>query len=319
MFLSNASEESIGAGPLAWIAPAVQSAAVLPVILDNQWIGVVGIGHTKPDALLPAGPATLPPLAHQLALTVANGRRQMQLSASLREQSALNALNQSLNQADDFDEVESLARANIGEFFDIPNWYLAVLNHDGSQVAFRPFVESGQARALKPQAPEGVIQHILVTRRPLLLMGDMDEELGTLGLPNRSSGARLEPGNPVQRQSLPGPALLAGDEPVGVIALEDRRNPDTFDENNTRLLAALAAQLAATIRRIRALQQMQAADQRAAELNDLYEQASRAIQLAQQDLVERNNRWPKPCAHAGGGRRNPNAGTGESAARFDAA
>ncbi|MEP7357884.1 MAG: GAF domain-containing protein, partial [Anaerolineales bacterium] len=285
--ITDAAGERIKASFLTWIAPEVQSAAILPLVLDDAWIGVVGVAHSQPNGLRPDGLAVLTPLAQQLASAVANGRRQSQLSSTLQEQSALNALSRALNQAADLDQVEATVSASIGSLFGVSHWYLALLNPEATQVAFRPFVEAGQARPMAPHAPEGVIHHILVTRRPLLLSGDIGSQLRELSLPNRGNRARPEAGDPSGAMAFLGVPLLAGDEPLGMIALEDRRSAGAFGDDRARLLAALAAQLAAAVLRLRAQEQMQQATQRVAELTALYEQSSQAMQAAQQELHER--------------------------------
>jgi GAF domain-containing protein len=178
----------------------------------------------------------------------------------------------------------------MGNLFSADNWFLAIFDSESNEVSFRPFVEGGQARPMESVAPEGVIHHILSTRRPVLLTGDIGAQLRELGLPSRGSRARLDAGDPSNAMAFLGEPLLAGDEPLGVIAVADRSSAEAFGEDKTRLLAAFAAQLASAMLRVRALEQTRQAVRQVAELNARYEQTSRAMQAAQRELNEQSAR-----------------------------
>jgi GAF domain-containing protein len=102
----------------------------------------------------------------------------------------------------------------------------------------------------------GLLEHVLRTRRPLLLSGDVAARARELG---------VEPVAPAPVAWLGAP-MLAGEEALGVIKILDFEDPAAFDQHNLEVLTIIAGQAAAAINNTRLL----------AEAREAFEELTRA-------------------------------------------
>ena len=137
------------------------------------------------------------------------------------------------------------------------NFRIALWDREADRFSFPVYVEDGVLRRVPPRPlANGVSEHVLRTRRPLLLSGDVRERARELG---------IEPVADVPVAWLGAP-MVAGEEALGVIAIQDYEDAAAFDQHDLEVLTIIAGQAAAAIRNTRLL-----ADARAA-----YEELSQA-------------------------------------------
>ena len=132
------------------------------------------------------------------------------------------------------------------------NFRIALWDREGDTFSFPVYVEDGVLRRVPPQ-PHGndLGEHVLRTRRPLLLSGDVLARARELG---------IEPVARIPAAWLGAP-MLAGEEALGVIALQDFEDAAAFDPHDLEVLTIIAGQAAAAIRNTRLLAEARAAYQ----------------------------------------------------------
>jgi len=130
------------------------------------------------------------------------------------------------------------------------NFRIALWDREADTFSFPVFVEDDVLRRVPPQPlANGIGEHVLRTRRPLLLSGDVLERVRELG---------VEPDAHVPSAWLGAP-MVAGEEALGVIAIQDFEDATAFDPHDLEVLTIIAGQAAAAIRNMRLLAEARAA------------------------------------------------------------
>jgi signal transduction histidine kinase len=110
------------------------------------------------------------------------------------------------------------------------------------EVSFPLAMEGGERVEWRSRrAGSGLTEYVLRTRRPLLIRGDVDSTLEQLRVESIGQLARCWLGVPI----------LAGDEVLGVIAVQSYRSSTAYDATHERVLATIGAQAAVAIQNAR--------------------------------------------------------------------
>ena len=132
----------------------------------------------------------------------------------------------------------------IAGLMTAPNFYVALLSPDGSQLSFPYFVDETVPAPPPARKPGyGLTEYVLHTGRPLLSTAD---ELTVI---LRDHSRYLPLGQPAALW-LGAPLLIDG-RPIGVITVQDYHNPQAYGEEEKRLLLFVADQVAAAVHRRR--------------------------------------------------------------------
>jgi GAF domain-containing protein len=130
------------------------------------------------------------------------------------------------------------------------NFVIALWDRAGDTLSFPVCVEDGVLRRVPPRPlGNGIGEHVLRTRRPLLLSGDVSARARELG---------IEPVGAMPAAWL-GAAMVTGEEALGVIVVQDFEDAAAFDQHNLEVLTIIAGQAAAAIRNTRLLTEARAA------------------------------------------------------------
>jgi signal transduction histidine kinase len=130
------------------------------------------------------------------------------------------------------------------------NFVIALWDRAGDTLSCPVCVEDGVLRRVPPRPlGNGIGEHVLRTRRPLLLSGDVSARARELG---------IEPVGAMPAAWL-GAAMVTGEEALGVIVVQDFEDAAAFDQHNLEVLTIIAGQAAAAIRNTRLLTEARAA------------------------------------------------------------
>lgn len=158
------------------------------------------------------------------------------------ELSVLNDIGTALSATLEMDVLARRIWEQIGRMMDTTNFFIALHDREYNRVLFPLWVDSGniagvdRARAFG----NGVTEHILITKQPLLLNGEVAAQLEQLGI------------SPMSRPcaSFVGVPIVTDGEAIGALALLDYAQPNRFGRHELGILSIVATQAGAAIRNV---------------------------------------------------------------------
>jgi hypothetical protein len=170
-----------------------------------------------------------------------------QLASRNRELGVLNEIGAALSASLDLDSLARRIYEQAGRMLDTTNCCVALHDEATGMLSFPLRVEGRQPLPDLTPRPlgNGLIEHVLRTRAPQLLNGDVREMAEALGLDvvGRPSTSWL------------GVPLLAEGRAIGVVAVQHLAGAAAYDDHDLEVLTLIAGQAAAAIRNARLLAQ----------------------------------------------------------------
>lgn len=154
----------------------------------------------------------------------------------------LNRLGQELTRSVKPEDVLELVFTAIGEVADNRNLYIALYDESKQEITFPVYTIDGERRQVAGRPlGNGMTEHVLHTKAPLLIPHDVPAYAASLGIANigRSSCCYL------------GVPLLSGEKAVGIIAVQDYEHEDVYTTADVELLSTIATQTAAALENAR--------------------------------------------------------------------
>lgn len=176
-----------------------------------------------------------------------------------RELKTLNDIGQALSHLTEPVEVLERIVVEIGKIMDNRNLFIALPDWSRDQMCFPIYTIRGEREPRKDRAiGKGITEYVLRTKAPFLVRGDMVATLRELAID--------QIGQP--SCSLVAVPLRAGDEAIGVLALQDYDREDAFDEHHVELLTTIAAQASSALEnsRLYSASQRELEDRKRAEM-----------------------------------------------------
>ena len=168
------------------------------------------------------------------------------LERRIGELNVLGGVSRAISSAITIDEVLEAIHRHCSELVDTNNFFLALLDRETGQVDIPLNTEAGKRLPRhRLQLGEGLTSLVIQRREPILIR-DMLEEAP--GLPIKPVWV-----TPTRTRSWLGVPLIAGDEVVGVMNVQDER-PGAYDQETLRVLTTIAAQAAISIRNAQLVQ-----------------------------------------------------------------
>lgn len=168
------------------------------------------------------------------------------LQERVEELSALNVIGRELARFLDLETLLDVIYRETGKVLDLRNFYTALYDST-AQVLHFPLVYEGGKRKEWISRPfgNGLTEYVIHTRQPLLLGENEEVEAARLGIRPVGKPSRSWLGVP----------LLAGDEVLGVMAVQNYEQNHAYDMRDLDLLSTIAAQAAVAIRNAQLYQQ----------------------------------------------------------------
>lgn len=167
-------------------------------------------------------------------------RINLDLERRVGELDVLGRVGREISSAIEIDQVLDVIRRHCSELVNTGNFFIALLDREAGLLELALNFEGGR-RMEKQQIRLGEgLTSLVIQRREPLLIGDLDREAGSLPIqPVQFPGMRA--------RSWLGVPLIAGDEVLGVMTVQDER-AEAYDEETVRVLTTIAAQAAISIR-----------------------------------------------------------------------
>jgi NtrC-family two-component system sensor histidine kinase KinB len=175
-------------------------------------------------------------IAHRLDLA------NRQLARRVRELDSLQAVGQALSASLDVENIVLAIYAQVARLMPAHEFYVALYDPQTEGITF-PLAVEGWKRVQwrSRQVGNGLTAYILKSGEPLLIQGDVKGRAAALGL------------NHIERELACwlGVPMMAGTEPLGVIAVQSYTDPGAYDTSHQRVLRTIAAQAAVAIHNAR--------------------------------------------------------------------
>ncbi len=160
------------------------------------------------------------------------------LERRVKELGGLQAVGQALSASLDLMTILEAIHRQVGELMPAHNFYVALYDPESDEVSFPLAVEDGRpVRWSARRAGNGLSEYVLRTRAPLLIHSEVAGTLQRLGVAAIGRPAASWLGVPI----------CAGQEPLGVIAVQSFSPNELYDEAHREVLVTIAAQTAVAI------------------------------------------------------------------------
>ena len=221
----------------------------VPMLYGDKAVGALVVGSYQRGAFDEGHQQTLTSVANQAAVALENARLFAERERRIDEMAVLNEVGRAISSTLQLDELMDLIHHQVGRVMDTTNLYIAFYDRDEDWVSFPFYIEGGQIRRHSPgrKASQGLTEHIIRSRQPLLLPDDVEGRMQELGIKVIGSSAKSWLGVP----------MIAGDEVLGIIAVQSYTTENVYDEEHLNLLPTIAAQAAIAIENARLYEQAQ--------------------------------------------------------------
>ncbi|MFQ6101845.1 MAG: GAF domain-containing protein [Anaerolineae bacterium] len=260
---------------------AATSELAVPVQIEERVLGVINVESRDPDAYTPADVQLLSTLASQAALALENARLYAQERRRADELAVINQAARRVSGSLDLREtldgiVEAAAELVPCVLAEISLWDEARQILTLQALRCEPERTYPIGRTFPPG--KGYTGWVVRNRRPLLVSNvDGRQDIRPDLLPGE-----------LPFKAYVGLPLLAGDELIGTLVLIHDR-PDSFDEDDLRLLEGLAGQAAVAVRNARLFEETRRKARELTALNAVAAAINQALDLGTllADAVER--------------------------------
>lgn len=162
------------------------------------------------------------------------------LERRVGELNVLGRVGRAISSALEIDDVLEAILTHCSELVDTSNFFIALLDREAGQVHVPLHTEGGnRLPARRIRLGEGLTSLVLQRREPLLIRDILQEEEA---LPIKPIHVTPRP-----TRSWLGVPLIAGDEVLGVMTVQDERVA-AYDEETVRVLTTIAAQAAISVK-----------------------------------------------------------------------
>ncbi len=219
---------------------AVRAALCVPVRLEDELVGLIYAVRHQAHPFSAAEETLFTVLAGRLAEAIDNAQAFQALERRVADLQILNQIGQSLSQALDLDTLLQSIHQQVDRVLDASSFLISLYERESHQFVDVYVMEKGEPLPVaRRPADQGLTGHIISTRQPLLL-STQDENTAFL----QAQGLELVG---EQAKCWLGVPLVAGDEVVGVMAVQNYEQEGLYDEQDVSLFATIAAQAAVAL------------------------------------------------------------------------
>lgn len=191
-------------------------------------------------------------VATQLSLALENAYLFQQTEAQAWELEVLNNMGRDLSELLEVDEIIKIIYKYTSLLMDTSSFAVVFYDEKTETLSFPFFEEENETIDIPPMhKKKGLVQHVIDSKRPLLIAKDIDATREKLGL------EKIVVGEP--SKSWLGVPMLIGDEVIGAIILQNQKRANVFDEHDQDLLLSIARQGVISIQNAKLFSQTQVA------------------------------------------------------------
>ncbi len=213
-------------------------------------------------------------VADQLGLALQNARLYMQTERQNKDLAVLNQIGRELANLLKEEQIISNVYKFTSELMNTNSFFIAIYNDTAKEISVPLAYSAGQPVTVpNRRLGKGLSDHVIRTRQPLLLNGDVNRQIKEMGLEIVAFGKDKLP------VSWLGVPLISSDKPMGVLVCQSLETPNLYGERERDLLIAIAAQTAIAITNAQLLAQTEQQNSELATLNQMAGQLSSRLNI----------------------------------------
>jgi GAF domain-containing protein/CheY-like chemotaxis protein/tetratricopeptide (TPR) repeat protein len=240
-----------------------KSALFVPLTVGDEVRGVISLQNVdRENAFGESDVRLLETLASSMSVALENARlfeAERQRNAEL---AIINSVQQVLASKLEFQEIIDLVGDKLREVFGTQDIGIRLYDPQTNFIHYPYEIDHGHRLTIEPHEPGGISRLVLKSREPLVINHNMERRMAELE-------ASPLPGTEMSK-SLAAVPIIVGDQPTGVVMLDNYENENAFGEANVRLLQTLASSMGVALENARLFGEtkrlFEAEQQRAAEL-----------------------------------------------------
>lgn len=219
------------------LLPDTRSEMALPLISRGSIIGAMTIQSVQPAAFSGEDITVLQTMADQLANAIENARLLEERERRITELAIVNEIGQALSSALELDELLEIVHLQVSRLFDTTNFYIASYQEGNTYWTAEFHLEHGEQQPrTRYSLQAGLTGHIIRSREPLLFRTMADNQAF-----KQAHGAEII--GEMARSWL-GVPLIAADNLVGVMAIQDYKREHAYSQDDVALFLTIATQVA---------------------------------------------------------------------------
>ncbi len=224
---------------LKWIKKeGLVSAISLPISGRKGNTGTMNIYYRKPHNFTREEKKIISLFASFSNVAISNATAFEERQREIRALEALNLIGQKISSVSDFESLVEVVYGETSKIMKTENFYLALYNSEVNEIRFILYVDEGKRRTRKKRKlRQGLTEYVIRTQSPLLVPNKVVEESEKLGIKALGRPAHCWMGVPI----------LYGKKVLGVIAVQDYKKSNVYDEADLRVLQTIANQTAVAI------------------------------------------------------------------------
>ncbi|MBI4730758.1 MAG: GAF domain-containing protein, partial [Chloroflexi bacterium] len=210
-------------------------------------------------------------IGRQIGFTIENANLFQQTQLRAEETAAINDLGRALSSRLDLDRVLNEVYRGVSRLLDTTNFYIALHDADKKENVFALNVTEStlDKSIIRLPADRGITGYIVRTREQVLITDGADKWMQARGMVTVGEPAKSWMGLP----------LLAGDQVLGVMAVQDYREFEVYDEHDLYIFSAIANQASIAIQNARLFETEQHRRQIADSLSQMARSVSSVLDL----------------------------------------
>ncbi|HEU5102132.1 MAG TPA: GAF domain-containing protein [Roseiflexaceae bacterium] len=213
----------------------------VPIFVGEEVIGVVSLQSFQQDDFPEADVRLLTTLTANIGVALDNARLFEAERQRAAELETINRIGQALSAQLELGALIEMVGDTMHQIFNAQNVYVALYDREKGRIDFPYDVDAGhRIDGASIKLGEGLTSRIIQTRQPLLLNRPESQ-------PAEAAGAPL--GTPAR--SFLGVPIIVGDDPIGVISVQNIEREGVFGEADVRLLTTIAANVGVAIQNAR--------------------------------------------------------------------
>ncbi|HVO42985.1 MAG TPA: GAF domain-containing protein, partial [Aggregatilineales bacterium] len=166
-------------------------------------------------------------------------RSRMALNRHVLELNTINRIGQMLAARLSFDDLLQTFYSQVAQIANVPVFHLATYDKEADELSFPLVIEHGERVERGPGKNAYTIsEHIIKTSKPLLLSGDVPEQLRSLGIQSVGLDVACFLGVP----------LIAENQVIGLFSLQHPTDATAYTAADLHIMTTLASQVAVAVR-----------------------------------------------------------------------